>query len=496
MPAGKSGATASDGALRPPEVVSAKQKQAEADSRALSNNDGRGSLILRIKRKRGTDPITALRIETLLSEGVDPDEVAEHAKQLESGSPDDKADASARAKRRLTKRGVFRLAETVSLSSFTDVKATRKLEQRISALKSAPHSTSPVLPQGQRQWGSEEGPEKDKGKADALDSSELRFKIIQPSSLALNKRTLLSALKKKSSAGSLRSRASLAKHGRNITSKSSVSSLRKTSDSPGTPRKSAYPSKLRFIDAVMERSEKSTQGGMHRGKERSTGAQDKPASKSSEMEMDSLDRRFADLLGNYLKENDMEAPKDLYEATAAKDVEDDKSLSSQDSDDEYVYDIYFREKEAMWGSGPTGASDAGLRPAEVAGREGDSLSVAGQPVAAETQMIVEPMATLVGFTDEDDLIAEMENASRLMAQEVPGDSDDEFDEGEDEDSNDEGFYRNDYPEDEGEQEDDVDQAGWGWSGPRRRGQRASGSSSSEGDDDDDDDDDEGSDLHH
>jgi len=221
-----------------------------------------------------------------------------------------------------------------------------------------------------------------------------------------------------------------------------------------------------------------------------------PQNQNVDSEMELLDKRFADLLGNYLEENNMQPPADLYKSTAKKDQYESPDCESEDSEDEYVYDIYFREKESMWGSGPAGPSDAGLRPAEVAGHEIISTlsgPEAGKAVAAEQQYPVEPMATLVGFSDEDDLINEMENASRLMAQEVPNDSSDEFDEGEDEDSNDEGFYRNDYPEDEGEEEEEFNQAGWGWSGPRRRGQRAS--SDDEDEEDGDNDDNDSDDLH-
>lgn len=87
---------------RPPEVLSSAQRE------LLRNNEGRGSLILRIKRKRGTDPISALRIESLLSDGIDPSQAEERVRSLgggESNSPEDHAGASSGSKRRLTKRG-------------------------------------------------------------------------------------------------------------------------------------------------------------------------------------------------------------------------------------------------------------------------------------------------------------------------------------------------------------------------------------------------------
>jgi hypothetical protein len=88
---------------RPPEVLSAAQRAARVE-----NNDNKGSLILRIKRKRGADPISALRIESLLSNGIDPSQVEDHAKQLQdgvSGSPEDRAESLSVSKRRATERG-------------------------------------------------------------------------------------------------------------------------------------------------------------------------------------------------------------------------------------------------------------------------------------------------------------------------------------------------------------------------------------------------------
>lgn len=99
--------TANEDHSQPPKVMSAKEVQEEANRRN-KGADGKGSLILRIKRKRGTEPITALRIETLLSEGIDPSEVEEHAKRMQGGeiaAQDEVSEESTRAKRRLTDRG-------------------------------------------------------------------------------------------------------------------------------------------------------------------------------------------------------------------------------------------------------------------------------------------------------------------------------------------------------------------------------------------------------
>jgi hypothetical protein len=67
-----------------------------------------GSLILRIKRKRGTEPITALRIETLLAEASATnvgDKCARQVGGVSEGGPEDVQDVSRRTKRRLTDRG-------------------------------------------------------------------------------------------------------------------------------------------------------------------------------------------------------------------------------------------------------------------------------------------------------------------------------------------------------------------------------------------------------
>lgn len=55
------------------------------------------------------------------------------------------------------------------------------------------------------------------------------------------------------------------------------------------------------------------------------------------------------------------------------------------------------------------------------------------------------IASLEGFEDSDDEIEQVED-----------DGFESYDEGEDEDSNDEGFYRNDYPEQELPEADEVD----------------------------------------
>lgn len=368
----------------------------------------------------------------------------------------------------------------MSASSFANEAATRKLEERITELKkAAPISaaSSLFIPEKSTLASASKATIESSTNVAPKASTEesLRFKIVKPQGLKeKSKKALLGSLSHKSCSNSLRSRAShqQKKFSQNI-SKGSVSLLRNSSEISNVSRKSplSRSSRIRFIDAVMERtrSDNSRQSNAFESRNKVK----VPLEASHDTEMALLDRRFADLLGNYLKENDMEPPTDLYDSSVVSTHQPDQQSDSEDgSDEDYVYDIYFREKETMWGFGPAGASDAGLRPSQVAGHEKDRV---GLPLSSSSEkgrnditekdpFAMEPMATLVGFSDEDTLIAEMENANALMAQEVPGDSDDDFDEGEDEDSNDEGFYRNDYPEDEGQDDDEMNQAGWGRGG--------------------------------
>jgi hypothetical protein len=89
--------------LEPPRVRPSGEREETPEGRSKNEND-KGSLMLRIKRKRGAEPITALRIETLLSEGLDPNEVEEHSRRMqEDATNNDKEET--RVKRRLTDRG-------------------------------------------------------------------------------------------------------------------------------------------------------------------------------------------------------------------------------------------------------------------------------------------------------------------------------------------------------------------------------------------------------
>ncbi|UZJ51780.1 hypothetical protein CBS101457_001100 [Exobasidium rhododendri] len=489
--------------LNQPSPIRSLKENGEVSATQAQERSEKGTLMLRIKRKRGTEPINALRIETLLSEGNNSDEVEGHTKRKQDAIRDDKTETA--VKRRLTDRGVFRLAETVSVSSFADAKSTRQLEQRISDLNNTANlapTTSPIPPTKHSDSKEiKDNTDISKSIPSSTDSSNFRFKIIKPTTKNLSRQALLRAHKGKTSSSSLQSRSAQARRG-SLASKGSSGSLRKAWDARGSSQRNAtYPSKLRFIDAVMEESGQGRGGKGRReaGKRRSRSKRTESI-QSDDAEMELLDSRFADLLGNYLQDNDLQPPRDLYKSTTAahKPELQSDSDSAESEDGDYVYDIYYREKETMWGSGPGGASDAGLRPAKVAGHEDVGILPgveAGEKASAEAQYAKEPMATLVGFDNEDDLINQMEAASQSLSQEGLNDSSDDFDEGEDEDSNDEGFYRNDYPEDEGQEEEEFNQAGWGWSGPRRRRQKASSSDEEDDDEGEDDSGEDSDDLH-
>ncbi|SPO39320.1 uncharacterized protein PSFLO_04801 [Pseudozyma flocculosa] len=184
--------------------------------------------------------------------------------------------------------------------------------------------------------------------------------------------------------------------------------------------------------------------------------------------MDALDSRFAELLGNYLEASNLEPPADLGAALTggrkrdhdSDSYSDSASNDDDDSDDDYVYDIYYRDMIPSR-TGPAGAAESGLQPAAVPGHERllatrsslpESMALprvqGGAVVPAEMAPPATAhfpgldvagaetvMAQLEGFEDTDDELDAGDDAEGYES----------YDEGEDEDSNDEDFYRNDYP---------------------------------------------------
>lgn len=202
-----------------------------------------------------------------------------------------------------------------------------------------------------------------------------------------------------------------------------------------------------------------------------------------EQEMAGLDAKFAEMLGDYLRSNNIEPSQDLDKiAQGASDAsareqeklkeESHTTLQGESDDaDDYVYDVYYRDMLPTK-AGPQGFAETGLQPAQVAGREKgasaaytavpDSMALprvlGGEVVPPEAAALTPTWFPGLEFAGPNAVVAHLEGLE---------DSDDElehaeeegfesYDEGEDEDSNDEGFYRNDYPEQELPEAEEVD----------------------------------------
>lgn len=198
---------------------------------------------------------------------------------------------------------------------------------------------------------------------------------------------------------------------------------------------------------------------------------------------------YADLLANYLKLSDLPPPSDLHEGNHTSIPNDSKSSSEgeseeeEDSDDDYVYDVYYRD----FGGGvashmpsraaPSGLgnSEIGLRPSSIIG--GDSLPAEISPSfsysnVGELNQSNAPSPSFTGTyghltsydSDEDeddetdalDFSSSKRNPAGGLNGKINPEDGDSWDEGEDEDSNDEDFYRNDYPEQEIEDDDELE----------------------------------------
>ncbi|KAJ1028668.1 hypothetical protein NDA16_001834 [Ustilago loliicola] len=213
-----------------------------------------------------------------------------------------------------------------------------------------------------------------------------------------------------------------------------------------------------------------------------TSRQTKPVQQQQEqdVEMAGLDAKFAEMLGDYLRSNNIEPSEDLHEiAQGASDaaantqaqVDAGKVEEEDDDEEDYVYDVYYRDMLPTK-AGPQGSAETGLQPAQVAGREKgassaytavpDSMALprvlGGEVVPPESAALAPTWFPGLDFAGPNAVIAHLEGFE---------DSDDEleqaeeegfesYDEGEDEDSNDEGFYRNDYPEQELPEGEEVD----------------------------------------
>lgn len=489
-------------------------------------------MILRIKRKRNQDPVDALIIQqnqrrTKRRSMVFPSPSADDDASSGQAGTSDAAEAAGQ------QRGVFRLAETVSLQSFSDPDAARKLHQRISALSRgnvAGPSTKPLNPSKLSQSVSSpslsqtafsmqqlEAPPKDTH-ANAGTSASRAHRSLASSVSSLNASNeaspaatpapRLKALaseqidrdkdrrSRSSTPVGIRFKVISRDHaaGKGLRRSGSSASLRKIRSDIASSRpwhtpagppvirsrkeKEAEAIFGRIIDAETESdspAQRATNAGVTRAKRGEAPQQDE--------EMAGLDAKFAEMLGDYLRSNNIEPSQDLEQISRgasqarSNELEADASASTpddeadEDDEEEYVYDVYYRDMLPTK-AGPTGSAETGLQPAQVAGREKgasaaytavpDSMALPrvlrGEVVPPEAAALTPnwfpgldfagpnaAIASLEGFEDSDNELDQAEE-----------DGFESFDEGEDEDSNDEGFYRNDYPEQELPEADEVD----------------------------------------
>ncbi|EST07606.1 Transcription factor Iwr1 [Kalmanozyma brasiliensis GHG001] len=483
------------------------------------DDDGNGvQMILRIKRKRNQDPVDALIIQQNERRSkrrsiVLPNDGADEQGGSSQGAASDATNAASK------QRGVFRLAETVSLGSFSDPVAARKLHQRISALSRASPagpSTKPLQPSKLAQSVSSpslqglrplDASTKDTDQTRAHRSLGNSVSSLSASTEGLSSATPASRIKalaseqidrdkdRRSRSGTpvgIRFKVIAKEHagGKGLRRSGSSASLRKmrSTAEPNRPwhtpagppvirskkEKEAEAIFGRIIDAETE-SSNAAQASSSRAK-----AEKQKAPTQEDHEMAGLDAKFAEMLGDYLRSNNIEPSQDIDQiaqgASAAgvseEDVvagHEDQVAEEDDDEDDYVYDVYYRDMLPTK-AGPQGSAETGLEPAQVAGRgKGSSAAAVPDSMALPRVLggeVVPPesathtpnwfpgldvagpnavVASLEGFEDSND---ELEQADEEGFE--------SFDEGEDEDSNDEGFYRNDYPEQELPEADEVD----------------------------------------
>lgn len=500
---------------------------ASASQDAESDNDGQGvQMILRIKRKRNQDPVDALIIQQ-----------NEHRNKRRSMVFNDNTEENDTTKQETSsddaskQRGVFRLAETVSLESFSDPIAARKLHQRISALSRggntlAGPSTRPLQPSKLSQSVSSPNisqTAQSLQRQEAASTDDMQDStLLQPSRAHRSLGNSVSSLNASAEASpsatpaqrikalaseqidrdkDRRSRSSTpvgmrfkviskdSAGGKGLRRTGSSASLRKMRSSTGPTRPWHSPARPPEIRSGKEKEAEAIFGRIIDAETESASPsrlppsrQAKPMQKPQEqdVEMAGLDAKFAEMLGDYLRSNNIEPSEDLHEiAQGASDAAahtqheaDAGNVEDEDDDeDDYVYDVYYRDMLPTK-AGPQGSAETGLQPAQVAGREKgasagytavpDSMALprvlGGQVVPPESAALTPTwfpgldfagpnavVAHLEGFEDSDD---ELEQAEEEGFE--------SFDEGEDEDSNDEGFYRNDYPEQELPEGEEVD----------------------------------------
>lgn len=477
-------------------------------------------MILRIKRKRNQDPVDALIIaqnerRNKRRSMVFPNEAAQDKDASEQASTSDTTEPAAK------QRGVFRLAETVSLQSFSDPIAARKLHQRISALSRgmpAAQSTKPLHPSKLAQSVSSPSLSLTAQGSQPTESSTVQDTNDAPLDPPRGHRSLTNSVSSLNASAEASPSATPAQRLKALASEQidrdkdrrsrsstpvgirfkvvsreqqgskglrrtgSSASLRKTRSSTGPSRPWHTPAGPPVI-----RSKKEKEAEAIFGRIIDAETESKPTPRRlaqpvvQDEEMAGLDAKFAEMLGDYLRSNNIEPSQDLDQIAqgasdaAAREAETDLNAAeleeTTDDEDDYVYDVYYRDMQPTK-AGPQGSAETGLQPAQVAGREKgasaaytavpDSMALprvlGGEVVPPESAALTPTwfpgldfagpnavVASLEGFEDSDD---ELEHAE--------DEGFESYDEGEDEDSNDEGFYRNDYPEQELPEGDEVE----------------------------------------
>lgn len=478
-------------------------------------------MILRIKRKRNQDPVDALIIQQ--NERKNKRRSMTFPKQgTEDGSTPHQETADGSAESQAKQRGVFRLAETVSLQSFSDPIAAKKLHQRISALSkgyAAGPSTKPLHPSKLAQSVSSpalsqaaSGLQKAAGSSTdavqgtpplasrahrSLGSSVSSLNASTEASPSATPAQRLKALaseqidrdrERRSRSGTpvrIRFKVIAKDHagGKGLRRTGSSTSLRKMRSSAGPSQPWHTPAGPPVIRSKKEKEAEAIFGKIidaeTQASPRATSKPTQAKAVQQDPEMAGLDAKFAEMLGDYLRSNNIEPSRDIEQiAQSAKHDQVELSAGNQatqeeedDDDEDYVYDVYYRDMMPTK-AGPQGSAETGLHPAQVAGREKGSAAaynavpesmalprVLGGEVVPPESAALSPawfpgldfagpnavIAQLEGFEDSDDELEQPEEEGY-----------ESFDEGEDEDSNDEGFYRNDYPEQELPEAEEVD----------------------------------------
>ncbi|TKY86795.1 hypothetical protein EX895_004436 [Sporisorium graminicola] len=497
-----------------------------------SDNEGHGlQMILRIKRKRNQDPVDALIIQqnqrrTKRRSMVFPSPGADDGDSTSLATSDAKEAATAK------QRGVFRLAETVSLQSFSDPDAARKLHERISALSrgiAAGPSTKPLNPSKLSQSVSSpslsqttfglrplEAPSKpvDSHAAPStsrvhrsLASSASSLNASNETSPAATPTSRLKALaseqidrdkdrrSRSSTPVGIRFKVISRDHaaGKGLRRTGSSASLRKMRSDIASSRPWHTPAGPPVIRSRKEKEAEAIFGRIidaetepDRSLQRSaaataaSGKQTQAVQQSEEMA--GLDAKFAEMLGDYLRSNNIEPSQDLDEISRGASQSHQAELGADadantpdevdiDDEDDYVYDVYYRDMLPTK-AGPSGSAETGLQPAQVAGREKgassaytavpDSMALprvlGGEVVPPEAAALTPNWFPGLDFAGPNAVIASLEGFedSDNELEQPEEDGFESFDEGEDEDSNDEGFYRNDYPEQELPDAEEVD----------------------------------------